>query len=77
MFDLFCPHCSTRRLIFAGQVRDLVNDQDGVHVLVECWCGGLVRWNAQDRAVPAQASAPTAERDAQGATRETELVAAG
>lgn len=46
MFDLYCPHCSTRRLMFAGQVRDMVNDADGVHVVVECWCGGLVLWSS-------------------------------
>lgn len=41
MFDIHCPHCSTRRLVFPGQVRGLVNDSAGIHVTVECWCGGL------------------------------------
>lgn len=57
MFDLFCPHCSTRRLMFAGQVRDLVNDSNGVHVVLECWCGGLVSWHSGR--VAAEDLAPT------------------
>jgi hypothetical protein len=41
MFDLDCPHCSTRRLLSPGRVRGLVNDAAGIHVTLQCWCGGL------------------------------------
>lgn len=48
MFALLCPHCATRRLMFAGQVRSLGHDDRGVSVVLECWCGGLLSWHAAD-----------------------------
>ena len=43
MFDVFCTACSRRRLIFAGQVVGISNDEGGIHVDYRCWCGGVGR----------------------------------
>lgn len=59
MFDLYCPHCSTRRLMFAGQVRGLVNETSGAQVLLECWCGGLVRWDSATDSAAAEVTPTT------------------
>ena len=48
MFALTCPHCSTRRLLTPSRVLGVVNDDRGVHALVECTCGGLLVWDAAD-----------------------------
>lgn len=53
MFALTCPHCSTRRLLGPSRVLGLVNDERGVHALLECTCGGMVFWDAQDDRVVA------------------------
>jgi hypothetical protein len=44
VFDIYCPRCKSRRLIFAGQVRGITNASDGIHVAFECWCGGTGTW---------------------------------
>lgn len=44
MFDAFCQSCSRRRLVFAGQLRGISNDDKGIHVAYECWCGALSTW---------------------------------
>lgn len=44
MFDVYCPRCASRRLIFPGQVRGIVNDDQGIAVAYECWCGELGLW---------------------------------
>ena len=45
MFDAYCQSCSRRRLVFAGQVRGIANDDAGIHVTFECWCGALSTWS--------------------------------
>jgi hypothetical protein len=45
MFDVFCPTCSGRRLIFTGQMRGLANDADGIRVSFVCWCGRSGTWS--------------------------------
>jgi hypothetical protein len=44
MFDVYCPRCESRRLIFTGQIRGIVNDEHGIAVAYECWCGELGVW---------------------------------
>lgn len=39
MFDVHCTACDTRRLVFPGQIRALVHDEQGIIVLYTCWCG--------------------------------------
>jgi hypothetical protein len=58
MFDVFCPRCASRRLIFPGQVRGLVNDDRGIAVAYQCWCGELGIWRT------GKARAPARERSA-------------
>jgi hypothetical protein len=61
VFDVYCQRCAGRRLIFAGQVRGLVNDDEGIAVAYECWCGDVGVWRtgkaraaARDVRVPSQ-----------------------
>lgn len=44
VFDVTCTTCSRRQLIFAGQLRGIVNDDDGIHVVFQCRCGALGAW---------------------------------
>lgn len=44
MFDVFCSACSSRRLVFPGQVLGLVNSPDGIAVQYRCWCGEIGVW---------------------------------
>jgi hypothetical protein len=39
MFDHYCPACGKHQLLFASQVTQLVNDDQGIVVLATCWCG--------------------------------------
>lgn len=39
MFDYNCPECGKRQLIFPAQITSLVNDDEGIAVLLTCWCG--------------------------------------
>jgi hypothetical protein len=39
MFELNCPACQKRQLIFESQITGIVNDASGIHVEVTCWCG--------------------------------------
>lgn len=45
MFDYDCPACERRQLLFASQVTQIVNDEQGIAVLLTCWCGapGAIR----------------------------------
>lgn len=43
MFDFDCPRCG-RTLIFPGQIHEVVNDEHGIVVVFECWCGELAAW---------------------------------
>jgi hypothetical protein len=49
VFDVFCQSCSRRRLVFAGQVRGISNDEAGIHVTYLCWCGALGTWSTGAR----------------------------
>lgn len=44
MFDVHCPACSTRRLVFPSQVLGLVNDERGICLAYRCWCGAVGTW---------------------------------
>lgn len=44
MFDVNCPACSRRRLIFPGQILSMVNDERGICVTYRCWCGAVCTW---------------------------------
>jgi hypothetical protein len=61
MFDVRCTACSRRRLIFAGQVLGMHNDDAGIHIAYRCWCGALGTWHtgraAGDKAGRAAAAA--------------------
>jgi hypothetical protein len=46
MFDLYCPRCASRRLIFPSQITGVDNDTVGIVVHFECWCGTAGAWNA-------------------------------
>ena len=39
MFDHHCPACGKRQLLFASQITGIVNDEQGIVVLLTCWCG--------------------------------------
>jgi hypothetical protein len=41
MFDTKCHACQKRQLIFPGQVRKLINDEQGIVAIFRCWCGSL------------------------------------
>jgi hypothetical protein len=43
MFDIFCPACERRQLIFPSQIQALHNDERGIHVSFTCWCGQPAR----------------------------------
>lgn len=45
MFDYHCPACERRQLVFPSQVDRIVNDDEGIAVLLTCWCGapGAIR----------------------------------
>ncbi|GAB2695699.1 hypothetical protein [Thalassiella azotivora] len=44
MFDVYCEHCTTRRMLSVSSVRGLVNDELGIVVVFECPCGQLGAW---------------------------------
>ena len=50
MFAVHCPACNSRRLVFASQVRGIVNDDSGIHVTYACWCGALSTWTTGRKA---------------------------
>ena len=39
MFDHNCPACGKRQLLFPSQITGIVNDEQGIVVLLTCWCG--------------------------------------
>lgn len=41
MFDIYCPACGMQRLLSPGQVRAMINDDEGIAVIYECYCGEL------------------------------------
>lgn len=52
MFDIHCPSCDTRRLIFPSQIRGLVNHDGVIHVAYRCWCGEAGVWRTGAEADP-------------------------
>jgi hypothetical protein len=44
MFDNYCAECNKRQLIFPSQIKHMVNDESGIVVFYECWCGALNAW---------------------------------
>ncbi len=41
MFDVFCAACGKQQLLAPGQVRSVINDDQGIAVIYECYCGEL------------------------------------
>ena len=41
MFDIHCAGCGKRQLLAPGQVRTLINDDEGIAVIYACYCGEL------------------------------------
>ena len=39
MYAITCSGCGERRLVFGSQITGLTNDESGVHVRFECFCG--------------------------------------
>jgi hypothetical protein len=56
MFDFHCAECSRRQVLFASQVQQVISDDQGVVVIVRCWCGGLgaIRTGAKAHAGPTE-----------------------
>jgi len=50
VFDAYYPACQSRKLVFASQVRGIVNDEDGIHVVYRCWCGADSAWTTGRKA---------------------------
>lgn len=50
MFDVFCSACARRRLVFPGQVLNLVNAPGGIAVQYRCWCGEIGVWSTGRKA---------------------------
>ncbi len=41
MFEYYCHHCENRTVLFPSQLKRLVNDEQGIVTILECWCGEL------------------------------------
>jgi hypothetical protein len=41
MFDLYCDACHKQQLLGAERVRHLINDDQGIAVILQCYCGEL------------------------------------
>jgi hypothetical protein len=54
MFDFDCPACNRRQVLFPSQVKQIINDDHGMTVIVDCWCGelGAIRTGAKAHATP-------------------------
>lgn len=39
MFTAHCPECDKRQLILPSQVKQLINDEQGIVAIFTCWCG--------------------------------------
>ncbi|HET7388813.1 MAG TPA: hypothetical protein VFJ19_19335 [Nocardioidaceae bacterium] len=51
MFDFCCDACHRRVVLFASQIKQVVNDEQGIVLVVRCWCGelGAMRTGAKAR----------------------------
>ena len=52
MFDFNCAECNRRQVLFPSQVKQIINDEDGMTLIVRCWCGelGAIRTGAKAEA---------------------------
>jgi hypothetical protein len=41
VLDFDCPTCRQRQLLWPGRIQQFINDEDGITVIVRCWCGEL------------------------------------
>lgn len=41
MFDIHCSECGKYQLLSPSRIRHLINDDQGIAVVFECWCGAL------------------------------------
>lgn len=39
MFDIHCNACGKHQLLSISRIRQLVNHEQGIEVIFECWCG--------------------------------------
>lgn len=49
MFDFMCSACHRLQVLFPSQVRQIINDDQGIVLIVRCWCGelGAIRTGAK------------------------------
>lgn len=52
MFDFRCAMCNRRQVLFASQVNQVINDDQGIALIVRCWCGelGAIRTGSKSHA---------------------------
>lgn len=41
MMDHHCSDCGRHQLLPPSRIRHLINDDHGIVVILECWCGAL------------------------------------
>jgi hypothetical protein len=41
VFDIHCSQCGKHQLLSPRRIRHLINDDQGIAVIFECWCGAL------------------------------------
>jgi len=39
MFDIHCSECGKHQLLPISRIRRLINHDQGIEVIFECWCG--------------------------------------
>ena len=44
MFDVYCPECDSKRLIFPSDVTGIDNVGGSIVVHFTCWCGAAGLW---------------------------------
>jgi len=56
MFDFHCAECNRRQVLFPSQVEQVINDDQGIALIVRCWCGelGALRTGAKAHTVPTE-----------------------
>lgn len=54
MFDFKCTECDRRQVLFPSQVQQVINDDQGIALIVRCWCGelGAIRTGAKAQVAP-------------------------
>lgn len=61
MFDVYCPEHRSRILLFAGDVEEIRNTEEGIEVRYRCPCGYRGVWltgRARDKSVVTEELGP-------------------